>query len=82
MKAAILILPILLTGCASWDGMLTTGVDYAQKAQDRALRDAEFVICYAASKGAVDRRYGGTEQARIYSDFCRMAKTANVQPEQ
>ena len=82
MKAAILILPILLTGCASWDAALGTGIDYARKGEDRLLRDAEFVICYAASKGAIDRRYGGTEQARIYSDFCRMAKTANVQPEQ
>lgn len=58
MRLALLLLTMFMAGCASWDAIKGTAVDRVRAANDRALEDAEFIICEAATRGALRRRYG------------------------
>ena len=58
-------LVFMLAGCGTVDLAGAGGA----KAMDEALKRAEWVVCKAASIGAVQRRYKGRTDA--YRAFCR-----------
>lgn len=72
---------LTLAGCGTVQQATTLAVTKAAEINGSALIDAEFVICRAASKGAVDRRYGQTpRRAAAYDAFCSLADDGSVSP--
>ena len=62
-----------LSGCL-WDNARDTVIQTAREGYDRALVDAEFVICDAASIGSIKRRYGvSDERAKAWRDLCEQS---------
>lgn len=74
MKArACLLALLLLGGCASDEfrrSVSTTGA----KAADRALEDAEWLLCLPQTVGAVSRRYSD-EERELYEAFCESIRS-------
>lgn len=76
-----LLLTLNLGGCIVSGGGAELLVRQGADLNDSALLDAEFIICRSASKGAVDRRYGQTEQtAAAYTAFCALTDQSKVAP--
>ena len=59
MKIVIISVIILLSGCAEYRAIVGSR---GAEAADAALHDSEWVVCKAASAGALERRYN------LYSD--------------
>lgn len=66
----LLPLILLLPGCAQ----LGIAVDKAADANDQALIDAEFVICNAASVGAIERRYNSKQLLNAREVICNLER--------
>ena len=73
------ILLLLLGACGAIDTARDVVKVKGAEIADEALTDAEWVVCYASSVGAIKRRYGRTiESAGAYKDFCDGDGKANV----
>ena len=69
-----IILFLFLTACTQ-----ITVDKMGQKVNDDALMSAEWVICKAASHGAVDRRYGmSIDRANLHKSLCHGGAGANT----
>lgn len=66
MKMRELILLVFISGCSTV-GLVT---DSASKANDEALKSAEFTICFAASVGSIERRYNTKSLAKARRELC------------
>jgi len=59
MKAvSLLLISLLLSGCAATHGYATIVAEKAATAADIALADLEYLMCDGITVGAFDRRYG------------------------
>ena len=75
MKWIFLVGSLLLSGCATLDKVAVGGA----KVYDKALEAAEWQICYAASVGSVQRRWGQSkERADLYREFCHGDGEGNI----
>lgn len=57
MKTVLVILILLLTGCANVDGLKKGVAMYGAAAADSSLETAKWANCEAATVGAVKRKY-------------------------
>ena len=79
--AAIILLAMFLGGCAQGDLLRETIKVRGAKIADQGLADAMWVTCYAASVGAVVRKFGRTvEDAETYRAFCDGAPAVLLRP--
>lgn len=73
MKILImLIVVIVLSGCAS----LSNALNFAGDVNDKALMSAEATICRAASIGSISRRYNTEAKAKAWKELCTDDNTA------
>jgi len=67
MKTFITVIALcFVTGCA----MLEKVADYGAKANDEAVRDSKFILCKAASIGAILREFDTKEEAKGWIQIC------------
>lgn len=71
----IVVFGFILTGCAA----LQTLTGKAATVNDEALNTAEWTICYAASIGAIRRKYSTPEKAKVWRELC---STGEFSPEE
>ena len=71
---ALVFLTLLIGGCAlapGGDALRAVIKEKGAQVYDQGLEDAEWFICYAASVGAVRRRYGvSAELAAAWAELC------------
>jgi hypothetical protein len=60
----------MLNGCSTLGPAVDQAIAGAAKANDEAIRSAEFTLCSGASVGAVRRAYGSPERAKVWQDLC------------
>lgn len=74
----------LLTACgqtSQGDALRAGLVDRGARGYDALLENAEFAICYAASVGSVQRRYGRDQQsADAYNALCSPGRAEIIKP--
>ena len=77
-KTGLIILAALaLSGCS--DVLRAGVVQRGATVADKALEDAEFLLCRAATVGSVVRRYGvSTDKADAWRTICRTDPVAKV----
>lgn len=63
---SVVVFALTLTGCAAFD--VATGK--AANINDEALNAAEWTICYAASIGAIRRKYSTPDKAKVWRELC------------
>jgi len=62
----IAFLTIILTGCVT----LNDGIRMAAETNDKAVKTAEFTICYGATIGSIRRSYGSPDRQQVWKDLC------------
>jgi len=78
MKRILTVLPLLvLFGCDTVPvkELANRGADL----NDDALEAAEFTVCYGASVGSIRRKYGSSELAKIWREFCNQTDSLDIQ---
>lgn len=65
---ALLILGVLLAGCAQFDTGMAVGTQKGAEAADKALAGSMWYLCKGASVGAVQRKFGKAPEA--YRAIC------------
>lgn len=71
---ALVVLAVLLSGCASYVAVSRQGVDAAAAVADEARLAAEWQLCRAMTVGAWVRAYGNApERARAWRTLCTEA---------
>lgn len=74
MKRLLVALTLAIAGCGftpEGDAVKALVADKGAQAYDEGLANAEYFICYAASYGAVKRRYGSSqERADMLRTLC------------
>ncbi len=69
-KISLLILVVILQGCAEWQAF-TTGIgSYGSQASDEELKASIWMICNATPVGAIERRFNTPEKREIYREMC------------
>jgi uncharacterized lipoprotein len=61
VKTVLVILLLILSGCASYDTVQSAVATHGAKAQDEARVTAEWTLCQGISVGAWRRAYAGNE---------------------
>ncbi len=74
----IMVILILLSGCARFNTGFAAGTDKAAQAADSALNSSLWYVCKGASVGAVNRRFGSAPSA--YKALCAGAAMGVVGP--
>ena len=80
IKIIGLILVLLVAGCGQTsfgDQVRNTLRQRGALAMDRGLANSEWLMCEAASIGAVKRRYGGSK-AQAYRDLCAASSAEDI----
>lgn len=71
MNPLILILPLLLAGCASFDMAQGQIAAYGARAADETRQSAEYMLCHGITVGAWRRAYGADPlRAQGWSLLC------------
>jgi len=72
--ALLLVIIVLVSGCASFDSMQAAVATHGAKAEDEARVTAEWTLCNAISVGAWRRAYAGNEaKASAWAVLCDQA---------
>jgi len=70
MKLPLLILALLLSGCAELNAIRTGIGFYGAQASTRVLEDALWSICQATPIGAIKREFKTKQRLSAYNDIC------------
>ncbi len=77
MKTVLVLMMLMLSGCASWDTLQAGFAVEGARAADEALQTYEWGICEAATVGSWKRRYGqDPNKAEAWAMMC----SKNSQP--
>lgn len=61
-----------LTACAGWETVQGTVAGKGAQAADEFLQSGEWVVCEAATVGAVNRKYGlDPAKTQAWKDYCK-----------
>ena len=73
----VLLLAVLMVGCAEYGSLKSSIANYGAKAADEELITARWATCDAATAGALRRRYANDPTGlKAWQDFCAVQEKA------
>lgn len=70
MPIRLILIALLLSGCAEWTTAKNAVANYGAQAADENLVVTAWSICMSTPYGAIERKFNTTKKRKILNDYC------------